>query len=141
MFIFTTLLSVCILTHCPSIVHGYLFIDSNGTQTLEAVRGQPVVLPNSTKIDSINILHELKDLRKTVAVLENELLLKRGCAWQGIYCHCYLENTTEHAAVLLGSFCNNSVLQWSKILDMSFATLIFNCRGVVQSSQCDGFFD
>jgi hypothetical protein len=24
---------------------------------------------------------------------------------------------------------------------MSFATLIFNCRGVVQSSQCDGFFD
>ena len=141
--------------------NAHLFVDSTGEQTLEPIFGRAVRLPNSTEITdtvgTLNLISEMRLLRSeleslrqwteslnaTVATLQAEAqnsTATAGCSWEGVYCDCFLEDTQDHAVVLVGSLCSDSVLQWVKVLDMHIATLILDCIGVVNSTQCDGFF-
>lgn len=142
-------------------VNSHLFVDSTGEQTLEPIFGRAVRLPNTTEITdttgTLNLISEMRLLRSelenlwqfteslnaTVTTLQAEAqnsTATAGCSWEGVYCDCFLEDTQDHAVVLVGSLCSDSILQWVKVLDMHIATLILDCIGVVNSTQCDGFF-
>ena len=141
--------------------NAHLFVDSTGEQTLEPIFGRAVRLPNSTVITDntgpLNLINEMRllrseleslrqqteDLNATVIALQAQsqnTSTARGCNWEGVFCDCFLEDTQDHAAVLIGSLCGNSELQWVKVLDMLLAVTIFDCVGVVNTTQCDGFF-
>jgi len=142
-------------------VTSHLFVDSTGEQTLEPIFGRAVRLPNSTEITdttgTLNLISEMRLLRSeleslrqqtenlnaTVTALEaasQNTSTTGGCNWEGVFCDCFLEDTQDHAVVLIGSLCSNSELQWVKVLDMLLAVTIFDCVGVVNTTQCDGFF-
>ncbi len=151
--------TVYLLLFSTSLVAGHLFVDGTGRQELTVIENQPVRLPNITEIEdtlgTINVIQELRWLRAEVQSLQQELQTMNstlttvqnaiptpipGCDWQGVYCHCFLEDSVDHAVILIGSYCNNSTLEWVRVIDMHIDVQIFVCAAVVNLSTCDGFF-
>lgn len=142
-----------------TVVYAHFFVDSSGVQTLDPIQAQAVRLPNTTEVADasgiLNIIEELRSLRAEVQNLQQDLAAMNttlqtveaeavahtsGCNWQGVYCDCYLENTQDHAAILLGSFCNNTTLEWVRVIDMHITAEIFVCEAAVNTTLCDGVF-
>jgi len=140
--------------------YAHLFVDSSGVQTLDPIAAQPVRLPNTTEVadagGSLNIIEELRSLRAQVLGLQQALATMNttlqtveaeaaahtgGCNWEGVYCDCFLENTQDHAVILMGSYCNNATLEWVRVIDAHITAQIFVCEAAVNTTSCDGFFN
>ena len=151
-------MQVCLLLALTFLSRAQIFVDSSGRQTLEALWQQPVRLPNVTEIEDsggvLNVAAELRALRAELQQTRQQLAEMNasqpvpfapapGCAWEGVYCSCFVEKSAllDDVAVLVGSFCNATTLHWVKVLDVVIATtIIVSCDQYTNISQCNGFF-
>lgn len=137
-------------------------IDTSGEQRVSAIGTSALVLPNATELNtalgSLNILEELTALRAAVDSLQNQTAqlqaqvqtletvnTTRGCSWEGLGCNCHLDDeTTLDAAILIGSYCVDGILQWVKILDSVHLNELFvSCEASVNATlvaSCDIIF-
>jgi len=140
---------------------GQLVIDTTGQQILRPIFNRPVLLPNNTMLvnDSVpvNILatmgqlldatlrlqDQITTLQARVQTLESTPPPPVGCWWSGVYCDCTISRLQINIAILTGSQCINSTIQWVRTLDVLVASTInssVNCTTVLNTSQCNGFF-
>jgi hypothetical protein len=127
-------------------------IDITGEQRVSKIGNAALILPNTTELGSLNILQELTVLRVLVVDLQNRTTQLEqstpspsACAWDGVGCHCHLDDETSlDAAILMGSNCTNGTLQWVKVLDSVHTNDIFvTCEAVVNATilaSCDLMF-
>lgn len=128
-----------ILFFCFAITYATLYADRYGNR--EIVLGNvsaSLTLPNSTVISSVNILNTLQQMQQSIIQLQQDLVSQRnqlqqdlaqirGCAWEGIACHCKYTTLGYDMGILIGSNCTNGTLYWVKILNAFAATSSIGC--------------
>ena len=151
-------MQVCLLLALTFLSRAQIFVDSSGRQTLEALWQQPVRLPNVTEIEDsggvLNVAAELRALRAELQQTRQQLAEMNasqpvpfapapGCAWEGVYCSCFVEKSAllDDVAVLVGSFCNATTLHWLRCLMwLSQQPLLYPAISTRTLANAMGFF-
>jgi len=124
---------------CFTFVYATLYADRYGNREIILNNASAsLTLPNSTVIAEVNVLNTLQQLQQAIfqlqldlniqrAQFQQELSQIRGCAWEGIACHCYYRDATNDIAAMVGSNCTNGTLHWVKVIDIFTATAFLGC--------------
>ena len=144
---------VLLLLALTPLIQGHTFIFPDGSQLVQAYginRSASYSVPKSTCVDTgsgcLNLVAELQALRDLLELqqtqiqsLQQQQNQTRGCAWEGLACHCHYSTVATNDVFIVGSNCTNGVLQWTKIMQSVVATSVIGCQ-FFNLSYCQHFF-